>query len=61
MKQKRLNQVCDLLFHFLYLYKISINFCANRVVLKFLELFGLALNTTSIGTPSVRISSVGTS
>ena len=60
MKRKRLNQVCNLLFHFLYLYKISINFCANRIVLKFLEWFGLALNTASIETPSVGTTSVGT-
>jgi len=53
--------VCNLLFHFLYLYKISINFCANRVVLKFLELFGLTLNIVRIEIPSVGTTSVRTS
>ena len=48
MKQKRLNQVCNLLFQFLYLYKYQLIFV--RVVLKFLELFGLTLNTVSIDT-----------
>jgi len=61
MKQKRLNQMCNLLFQFLYLYKISINFCANIVVLKFFKLFGLTLNAAGIGTPSVGTTSVGTS
>ena len=61
MKRKRLNQVCNLLFHFLYFYKISINFYANRVVFKFLELFGLTLNNANIGTSSVGTISVRTS
>ena len=45
--------MCNLLFHLLYLHKISINFLVNGAVLKFLELFDLALNTSSIETPSV--------
>jgi len=39
---------------------MSINFCANGVVFKFLELFSLILNTANIGTPSVGTASVGT-
>ena len=50
MKRKRLNQVCNLLFYFLYLYKIPINFCANEILFKFVELFGLNLNTTNVET-----------
>ena len=53
--------MCNLLFHFLYLYKISINFFGNRVMFKLLELFGLTLTTASVETPSVGTTSVKTS
>jgi len=59
MKHKILNHVCNLLFYFLYLYKISINFCANGIVFKFAELFRLTLNTTNIKTPTIGTQGVG--
>ena len=39
--------MCNLLFHFLYLYNISIIFCANKLCLNF-ELFSLTLNIAII-------------
>ena len=53
--------MCNPLFYFLYLYKISINFYANEDAFKLLEWFGLTLNIadseiSSVNTTNLKIS-----